>query len=418
MFNAGARKLGAEAAWQEFLQPQQPQDADGNPASTFPLDDSVFSATEVLKALAERSSPGVCIDTGKLIKKGESRVIGAWWRLVWRQACAEVRRRFGPERRCLTISRAPSSATGQSCSVTGQQLQLRLQELLAKEDYLGAAAVKEEMRALASPQVEGAKGDEKSAATFEFCMEELYRMLFQAEESPERERQLNALYKELGRYVRHTQTTSLREECGRLNMQHATTGVGSFDIRTRQVLWKYAAMAWLDGWPTARASAGNAESEDEEKEVPNIQPLPKEAVKDQGDGCYKFRSHKVQAASLDEAWRLLDDAYQEEQEQTAKVQRMAKREKRRAARSIQGDALQRPGALHELRPPSATYAEVFRGRFAEDENRVTFTEEGTWIRVAVEKNALRNKNYNRAGDKELEEKLLSLIHISEPTRPY
>ena len=45
VFNAGARRLDAEAAWQEFLRPQQPQDADGNPASTFPLDDSVFSAT-------------------------------------------------------------------------------------------------------------------------------------------------------------------------------------------------------------------------------------------------------------------------------------------------------------------------------------------------------------------------------------
>ena len=50
---------------------------------------------------------------------------------------------------------------------------------------MGAAAVKEEMRALAPPQVEGAKGDEKSAATFEFCMEKLYRTLFQAEESLE-----------------------------------------------------------------------------------------------------------------------------------------------------------------------------------------------------------------------------------------
>ena len=54
----------------------------------------------------------------------------------------------------------------------------------------------------APPQVEGAKGDE-------FCMEELYRMLFQADESPERERQRNALYKECGRYVRHMQPTSL-----------------------------------------------------------------------------------------------------------------------------------------------------------------------------------------------------------------
>ena len=40
------------------------------------------------------------------------------------------------------------------------------------------------MCALAPPRVEGATVDEKSDATFEFCMEELYRKLFQAEESP------------------------------------------------------------------------------------------------------------------------------------------------------------------------------------------------------------------------------------------
>ncbi|MEC8278907.1 MAG: hypothetical protein VX026_14400, partial [Myxococcota bacterium] len=84
---------------------------------------------------------------------------------------------------------------------------------------------------------------------------------------------------------------------------------------------------------------------------------------------------------------------------------MAKREKRRAMRSIEGDALQRPGALHELRPPSAAYAEVFRGRLAEDEHRVTFIQEGSWIRVVVEKDALRNNQYKRAWEKELEEKL-------------
>ena len=76
---------------------------------------------------------------------------------------------------------------------------MRLQELLANEDYLGAAEVKEEMCALALAQVNGAKGDEKSAVTFEFDMEELYRKLFQAEESLERERQLNVLYKDCGR---------------------------------------------------------------------------------------------------------------------------------------------------------------------------------------------------------------------------
>jgi hypothetical protein len=144
-------------------------------------------------------------------------VVGAWWRLVWQQACAEVRERFGPERRCLSIPKATPSATGHSCSATSKELQLRQQEgLLANEDYLGAAAVTEKIRALGPQLVEGATGDEKSAATFEFRMEELYRKLFQAEESPERERQLNALYKECGRYVRHTQPTSLSKECDRL----------------------------------------------------------------------------------------------------------------------------------------------------------------------------------------------------------
>ena len=140
-------------------------------------------------------------------------------------------------------------------------------------------------------------------------MEGLYRILFQADESWERERQVNALCKECDRYARHTQSTPLWKECGCLNMRDDTTGVGSFDIQTRLALWKNAAMAWQDGWPKARASAGNVGSEDAEEEAPNIVPLPKASVKDLGDGRYKFRGHKVQAASLEEAHRLLDDAY-------------------------------------------------------------------------------------------------------------
>ena len=37
VFNAGARRLGAEATWQELLQPQQPLDADDILPSTFPF---------------------------------------------------------------------------------------------------------------------------------------------------------------------------------------------------------------------------------------------------------------------------------------------------------------------------------------------------------------------------------------------
>ena len=49
-----------------------------------------------------------------------------------------------------------------------------------------------------------------------------------------RERWLNALYEECGRYARHMQSTSLSKECGRLRMRVACTGVGSFDSGTLQ----------------------------------------------------------------------------------------------------------------------------------------------------------------------------------------
>ena len=94
-------------------------------------------------------------------------------------------------------------------------------------------------------------------------------------------------------------------------------------------------MAWRNGWPTGRASAEDPESEGEAA-APDITPLPKAAVKDQGEGVYKFRSYKVQASSLDEAWRLLDDAYQEEQEHHAQVKRLKRRHAYDAARSTKG----------------------------------------------------------------------------------
>ena len=92
-------------------------------------------------------------------------------------------------------------------------------------------------------------------------------------------------------------------------MHDASTGVGSFDLQTRQVLWKYAVMAWADGWPIARGSAGRDESEDEA--AVDIKALPREAVEDTSDGRFKFRSHSVHTASLDEAWQALDAVWQE-----------------------------------------------------------------------------------------------------------
>ena len=318
LFNAGARRLGAETTWQEFLKPEF-QHADDKLASTFSLDDSVFSAADILKDFAEGRSHGECKLSGHLLRDGKFRIIGAWWRLVWQQACAEVHKRFGPERRCLSICRS-------------QQLQLRLQELVRKEDYLAAAAVKEELYALTPPRLEQATGDKKSAATFEFSMEELYRILFEEEASFEREGQLNALFTECSWYVRHTQPNSLIKECGRLKMQHSATFQSRFDIQTRQVLWKYAVKAWMDGWLAAGTSAQTAaECEDKEKEAAKIIELPKESVRDEGNGYYRFRGYKVPAATKEEGWQLLNELYQEEQERVARVQRMAKRAKRTRA---------------------------------------------------------------------------------------
>ena len=106
-------------------------------------------------------------------------------------------------------------------------------------------------------------------------------------------------------------------------------------FQARQALWKSAAMAWRDGWPTGRASAGGHESEGETV-APGITPLSKAAVKDQGEGVYMLRSYKVQASSLDEAWRLLDDACQEEQGHHVQAKRLKRRRACDAARSMQG----------------------------------------------------------------------------------
>ena len=128
----------------------------------------------------------------------------------------------------------PSSATGHPFSSIRQDPRLRVNELAGNEDYSRDATTQEQMRALAPPRVDGAQEDERCGQSFEFCMEELYRILFQDEESPERECRLNALYKECAHYVRHTQLTSLSKECGRPRMRVACTGVGSFDSGTLQ----------------------------------------------------------------------------------------------------------------------------------------------------------------------------------------
>ena len=64
-------------------------------------------------------------------------------------------------------------------------------------------------------------------------MEELYRKLFQCEESVERERELDALFRSLDFFVMRCTNKDLKKECGRLKMHDSSTGVGCFDFQTR-----------------------------------------------------------------------------------------------------------------------------------------------------------------------------------------
>ena len=347
LIQAGARRLGAEAALEELLQAHG-TDAEACPAACFPLDNAVFTTEEAMDALG-----GKFCDAEKLFKRGWARAAGAWCRLIWRLACVEVNTRFDVERRSLPL-----------------------------------------------PMSSPAEGSE--APTFEFSMEVLYRELFQERESPERERRLDAVYLSLEEYTRRRHGSTLRGECDRLHGRNAGAGVGSFRMGTRLTLWKWATVAWQDGWPTARAAEGATDSD---AEAPGITPLPKHAVKDLGDGLYKFRSHRAQAASFEEGWRLLDAAWAEEQSRTAHAQRAAKRAKRDTVSSVDHDASQRPGALHTLRPPSKAYHEVFHGRLAEDGDQATFIEEGTWLRATVDKRALHAIKHKGVRSRSLDEQL-------------
>ena len=136
----------------------------------------------------------------------------AWNRIIWCLACEEVDKRFGVERRSVPLPMATLAA-----------------------------------------------GSE--AATFEFSMEALYRVLFQEHRSPEREGRLDAMYHILEAYIRRRDGGMLRKECDRLREHDAGAGVGSFRMGTRLTLWNWATVAWQDGWPTARAAEGGIDSD-------------------------------------------------------------------------------------------------------------------------------------------------------------
>ena len=110
--------------------------------------------------------------------------------------------------------------------------------------------------------------------------------------------------------------------------------------------------------------------------------LPRDAVELLADGWYKWRGFRKQASDFEEGWRLLNEAWQEQQQMHAAVSRRARRRKKCASRVALQDALKRPGAIMTLAHPR--YKQTFEGRLLEEEGKVTFVEEGSWISVTVE----------------------------------
>ena len=97
---------------------------------------------------------------------------------------------------------------------------------------------------------------------------------------------------------------------------------------------------------------------------------------------YKWRGFRTQAWDFEEGWRLLNDAWREQQERHAIVSQRAGRRKEAALHAAADDMCRRPGALVTLTDPQ--YKEVFHGRMTEEGRSVVFVEEGTWVRVSVE----------------------------------
>ena len=151
------------------------------------------------------------------------------------------------------------------------------------------------------------------------------------------------------------------------------------------LLWSTAARAWLHGWPRETESGGGGPllSTDRAGEDPQLEltSIPREDVETLGEGWFKWRGFRKQAADFEEGWQLLNEAWREQQVQHSIVAKRALRRKNMALRSLDDDSSSRPGPIITLRHPR--YKEVFAGRLLEDGANVTFIEEVSWLRVTV-----------------------------------
>ena len=160
-----------------------------------------------------------------------------------------------------------------------------------------------------------------------------------------------------------------------------------FDAKSIATFWRHLELAVQDGrWKALeyvdvprRAEAAVVTGTVAEAQVSSI---PRGAVEECGDGWYSWNGYKKQAWSFDEAYRLLDAEWREQQLRHAHAAEMAKRRKEQLQRLEATDARYSRGIDFKLAHPR--YKRVFRGRLLEEKGVVTFVEDGTWIRAVAE----------------------------------
>ena len=111
-----------------------------------------------------------------------------------------------------------------------------------------------------------------------------------------------------------------------------------------------------------------------------IESIPRELVEDRGDGWYKWRGYWRWAPSMEEGHLLLNAAWHETQNMAAVARKQdARRQKQLQKLEATDDKFSRlrPVVLKRGTPDALT------GRYIEDNNKVTFVEDGTNHRVTL-----------------------------------
>ena len=120
----------------------------------------------------------------------------------------------------------------------------------------------------------------------------------------------------------------------------------------------------------------------EAREPLRISSVPRDEVQSHDDGWYSWRSYRKLGISFDDAYVLLNAAWQEEQVMNARARELAEQRKRALQRLEASDDRHSRGTPSLLK--HARYSSQFKGRLCLDGRSVTFIEDGTWHRVTLQ----------------------------------